>query len=145
MFLEFTGIIYRHCLRDVVWKKRPEKWRTNNLYTYITGGGELVSPSWQCSSTPVSFGQGFLGNDMWQHWTISHPPDLAPADFYLFPLVKLALKGQCFCDSEDIMKTVTEEPKRLSKNCFQECFQHLYSCWQKCIVAKGNYLEGNVA
>jgi hypothetical protein len=39
MSLEFAGTIYRHCLRDVFRKKRPEKWRTNNLYTCITGGG----------------------------------------------------------------------------------------------------------
>jgi hypothetical protein len=33
----------------------------------------------------------------------------------------------------------------LSLNGFQECFQHLYSRWQKCIVVQGDYFEGNVA
>ena len=116
------------------------------IYLYYPGGGGLVFPSQQCSSTPVSFGQRFLGNEYVT--TLDHPsysPDLAPADFYLFPLVKLALKGQCFSDAEDIMKTVTEVLKRLSKNCFQECFQHLYSCYQKCTVAKGDCFERNMA
>jgi hypothetical protein len=27
---------------------------------------------------------------------------------------------------------------------FQECFQKLYECWQKCVIAHGNYFEGNV-
>jgi len=29
----------------------------------------------------------------------------------------------------------------LSQNGFQECFQHLYSRWQKCIFAQGDYFE----
>jgi len=40
-------------LRDAVRRKRREKWRKQ----------QLVSPSPQCSSTPVGFGQGFLRKD----------------------------------------------------------------------------------
>jgi hypothetical protein len=38
---------------------------------------------------------------------ISHPPysDLTPADSFLFPVVKIALKGKMFQDVEDIKKT----------------------------------------
>jgi hypothetical protein len=42
---------------------------------------------------------------------ISHPPyspDLTPADFFLFPTVKTALKGKS-CQDEDIKKNVTAE------------------------------------
>jgi hypothetical protein len=90
-----------------------------NLLVKFTGQKEmaqkmenkhLVSPSQQCSSTPVSFVQGFLGKEYVT--TQDHPPyypDLAPADFYLFPPVKLSVKGQCFCNAKDIMKTATEE------------------------------------
>jgi hypothetical protein len=101
---------------------------------------------YQLSGEGVGFFTTMLGNEYVT--TLDHPPyssDLAPADFYLFTLVKLALKGQCFCDAEDIMKTSTEVLKRLSKNYFQECFQHLYSCYQKCTVAKGDHFEGNMA
>ena len=62
--------------------------------------------------------------------TLEHPPyspDLDPADFYLFPRLKSALKGRRFCDATDIIKNATEELKRLSQNDFQEYFQHLYS------------------
>jgi hypothetical protein len=38
-----------------------------------------------------------------------------------------------------------EELEKLSQNGLQERFQHLYSCWQKCIVAHADYFEGNVA
>jgi len=74
-----------------------------------------------------------------------HPysPDLVPADFYLFRRLKSALKRRSFCDATDI-KNATEELKRFSLNGFQECFQHLHSRWQKCIVARGDYFEENV-
>ena len=39
----------------------------------------------------------------------------------------------------------TEELKRISRNCFQERFQQVYSRWQKCIVAERYCLEGNMA
>jgi transposase len=72
-----------------------------------------------------------------------HSPDLAPADFYLFPRLKSSMKGWRFCDATDIIKNAMEELKRFSQNDFQECFQNLYSCWQKCIVAQGDYCDGN--
>jgi len=48
--------------------------------------------------------------------TLEHPPyfpDLAPADFYLFPRPLSALKRQRFYDATDIIKNATEELKRL--------------------------------
>ena len=67
------------------------------------------------------------------------------ANSYLFPQLKSALKGQPFCFATAITKNVMEELKSLSQNSIQECFQQLYSCWQKCIVAQWDYYEGNVA
>jgi hypothetical protein len=108
---------------------------------------KLISPSRPCSSTPVGFGQGcFLAKS--NVTAQKHPPyspGLALAEFYLFPRLKSALKGRCFCVANDIIKNVTKELKRLSKNAFQECFQQFYSHWQKCIDAQGNYIEENIA
>jgi len=59
-----------------------------------------------------------------------YSPDLAASDIYLFPWLKLTLKGRHICDATDNIKNATEELKRLSQNGFQECFQHLYSRWQ---------------
>ena len=66
---------------------------------------------------------------------LPYSPDLVAAYFYLFPQLQSALKGRRICDATNIIKNVTEELQRLSQNDFQECFQHLYICWQKCIVA----------
>jgi hypothetical protein len=35
--------------------------------------------------------------------------------------------------------------KRLSQSGWQECFQHLYNRWHKCVAAQGDCFEGNVA
>jgi hypothetical protein len=40
----------------------------------------------------------------------------------------------------EIIKNVMEGLQRLSQNGLQECFQHLYSCWQKRIVVQGDCL-----
>jgi hypothetical protein len=64
--------------------------------------------------------------------TLEHPPHspyLFPADLFLFPRLKSALKGRRFCDVTDIMNNATEELKRISENGLQECFQQLYSRW----------------
>jgi hypothetical protein len=76
--------------------------------------------------------------------TLEHPPyfsDLAAANFYLFFRPKSALKGRRDCDATDIITNATEELKRLSERGLQECFQHLYGRWQKCVVAQGNHFE----
>jgi hypothetical protein len=61
-------------------------------------------------------------------------PDLAAANFYLFPRLKSASMRRRFC-AADIINNATEELKRLSQNGFLQYF-HLYSCWQKCIFEK---------
>jgi hypothetical protein len=73
---------------------------------------QMVSPSRQCSGTPVDLGKGFLAKD--NVTTLEHSPcspDLVPADFYLFPRLKPALKGRRFCVTTDIIKNATEELK----------------------------------
>jgi hypothetical protein len=79
---------------------------------------------------------------------LKHPlysPDVASADFYLLPPLKVALKGRRFCVGAFITKGATEEVKMLSRDGFHECSQHLYSRWQKLILAHEDYFEGNVA
>jgi transposase len=44
-----------------------------------------------------------------------YSPELAPAEFYLFPQLKSALKVQHFYDANDIIKNMTEELKMLSQ------------------------------
>jgi ABC-type oligopeptide transport system ATPase subunit len=71
------------------------------------------------------------------------------ADFYLFPRLKSPLNGRYYCDVHDIIKNATKELKRLSQNESQECFQRIYSRWQKCKGAQRgrfgvNVVEANI-
>lgn len=75
---------------------------------------------------------------------LHHPPyspDLAPADFFLFPKLKTVIKGTRFVDVEDIKKNVTSTLKSIPKEDFKSCFQNLYKRAQKCITADGDYVE----
>ena len=61
---------------------------------------------------------------------LPHPPyspDLAPCDFYLFPKLKLKLKGHHFGTIENIQKTITDDLNTLTENDFQYC----YDQWKK--------------
>jgi len=115
---------YRHRkalpnLGDVFREKQPEfQWRTKNLF--------LIHDN--AAAHQLVLVKDFLANS--NLTTLEHSPyspDMALANSYLFPQLKSALKGQPFYFATDITKNATEELKRLSQNCFQECFQQLCS------------------
>jgi hypothetical protein len=112
---DFAGIIYRNCCMRKIsisyvssspsvcgQKETPRKMENQ----------QLVSPSLQCSSTLVGFGQckntGTLAGSSW---------------FLLFPWMKSASNWLCFTNAINSIKNVTEKLKMLSQNGFQECFQ----------------------
>jgi hypothetical protein len=73
-----------------------------------------------------------------------YSPDLAPSDFFLFPKMKLKLKGRRFdtieeiqAESQRVLDTVTEKE-------FQEAFQKSKRRWDWCLHAGGNFFEGGV-
>jgi histone-lysine N-methyltransferase SETMAR len=73
---------------------------------------------------------------------MDHPPyspDLAARDFWLFPKLKNALKGQRFAD---IQRNVTLLEDVL-ENDFQDCFRHWHHHLMKCIASRGEYIEGD--
>ncbi|XP_035221412.1 histone-lysine N-methyltransferase SETMAR-like [Stegodyphus dumicola] len=76
---------------------------------------------------------------------LDRPPyslDLAPADFFLFPRLKGVLKGQHFSDITEIQQRVTTVLRPTPTEAFADSFQQLYTRCQKCIVANGEYFEG---
>lgn len=76
---------------------------------------------------------------------LDHPPyspDLAPADFFLFPRMKEVLKGARFADVSAIQGRVTSVLRSIPKEAFSDSFQKLYERCQKCVVYNGDYFEG---
>ena len=60
---------------------------------------------------------------------LDHPPysrDLAPADFFLFPCLKAAVKGARFADVNAIKDRVTDILRSIPQEVFADCFRKLY-------------------
>jgi len=61
---------------------------------------------------------------------VPHPPyspDLAPADFFLFPKLKPILKVHRFQTTEEIQENAIRELRAITESAFQEAFQQ----WKK--------------
>jgi hypothetical protein len=77
---------------------------------------------------------------------IPHPPyslDLAPCDFFLFPKMKLKLKGLRFDTTEEIQAESQRVLDTLREKDFQEAFQKWRRRWDRYLHAAGNYFEGD--
>ena len=75
---------------------------------------------------------------------LDHPPyspDLAPADYFLFPRVKSHLKGRLFDSISYIQKAVTSTLNTSAKNDFFKGIQKLYDCANLCVQLQGMYVE----
>jgi len=62
---------------------------------------------------------------------VPHPPyspDLAPADFFLFPKLKTTLKGHRFQTTEESQENAIRELCTITESAFQEAFKQ----WKKC-------------
>lgn len=122
-------------LRNALRRKRPDLWASQDwmlLHDNAPAHRSLVVQQYLAKHSII---------------VLPHPPyspDLAPCDFELFPRMKDALKGRRFTSTDEVKTAATEALKRVSKNGFQETFEKLYKRWQKCIVARGEYFEGNV-
>ena len=74
--------------------------------------------------------------------TIPHPPyspDLAPCDFWIFP----KLTGCHYEAIEEMKEAVMKVIDTLTQEDFHGAFQKLLEQYNKCIAARGDYLEGD--
>jgi len=55
-----------------------------------------------------------------------YPPDVTPPDYFLFPKLKMKVKGLHFADVAEIQEAVTDELKKVQKEEFSAAFQKLY-------------------
>jgi len=120
-------------LRESVQRKRPQKWQNQNLI--IHHDNAPAHRSFNVSQ--------FLAKNM---TVIPHPPyspNLAPCDFFLFPKLKLRMKGRTFDTTEEIQEELQRVLDTIPKKDFQGCFQAWQKRWYHCIRAKGEYFEGD--
>ena len=104
-------------------RKRPDQWRNN---TWLLHHDE--APAHAALLT-----RRFLtDNNM---TVVPHPPyspDLAPSDFFLFPKLKMKLKGRRFQTLEEIQAESQAVLNTLRENDFQECFNNWQRRWDRC-------------
>jgi len=67
-----------------------------------------------------------------------HSPDLAPYELWLFPKVKMTMKGKRFESIQDIEAARTAQLKTLTKEDFQNCFRKWQERWDKCVRSDGD-------
>lgn len=123
-----------HCLRDAVRRKRPDLWESRNW--------QLHHDNAPAHSSRLI--QDFLAkHGIPQVRQAPYSPDMAPGDFWLFPKLKMPLKGSRFESREDIMKNATAQLVAIPKQDFQKCFQQWKNRWIKCVESQGAYFEGD--
>jgi transposase len=72
-----------------------------------------------------------------------YSPDLAPADFFLFPKMKSTLKGRRFQTVDEIEENSLRDLCAIPQNTFQDAFQNWTKRWERCINSGGEYFEGD--
>ena len=76
---------------------------------------------------------------------LSHPPyspDLAPADFALFPRLKKLLRGRVFENRENLEREVRRTLLfDIQREEFASAIDHLFQRWQKCVKIRGDFVE----
>jgi len=122
-------------LRDAVCRKRPELWE--NWTWMLHHDNAPAQVSLLIHSYPAKHQTSTAPNP-------PYSPDLAPADFFLFPKLKTTLKERRFQTIEEIKENVVRELLAVTVSVFQEAFKQWKKCWEWCIASKGDYFERTV-
>ena len=69
----------------------------------------------------------------------AYSPDLAPSDFFLFPILKKDIRG--LRSDEEVVTAVEEWVNGKDPDFFSSGLMALEHCWSKCITLEGNYIE----
>lgn len=116
---------------DHLRRKRPDLWSSGNWLFHWDN----------CPVHKSKSVADFLAEKQFK--IVPHPPyspDLAPADFFLFPKVKSALAGKTL--TADGVKTAWEGVTRsITAADYADAFQKWIHRFQKCIDVDGNFVE----
>ena len=119
-------------LRENVQRKRPQKWRNQNLIIHHDN-----APAHR--SFKVS--QFLAKNNM---TVIPHPPyspDLAPCDFFFFPKLMLRMKGRTFDTIEEIHEESQRYLTQFQKGTSRDASKHGRNAGTAVFVQKGSTLK----
>jgi transposase len=118
-----------HCLREDIRRKRPALWRA----------GDWLLHADNAPSHRALVMREFLAHS--SIMTYLHPPyspDLAPCDFFLYPKMKLQLKGRHFDRVEETQRELKIALRMPRDQDFQHAFQQWQQRWDRCVAAQGD-------
>ena len=121
-------------LREGIRMRRPELWKNKSWILHHDNAPAHSSL--------------LVRNFLAKHKTVIMPqppysPDMAPCDFFLFPKLKMPMKGKRFDTIDELKKKSVEELKAIPINAFKKCFEDWKKRWHKCIISEGDYFEGD--
>ena len=70
-----------------------------------------------------------------------HSLDLSPCDYFLFPKLKIAMKGAFYDHVPTIQSAVTQVLKNIPKTEFEKSMDKLVDRSKRCIESNGTYFE----
>ncbi|GFR71484.1 transposase [Elysia marginata] len=76
---------------------------------------------------------------------LPHPaysPDVAPCDFWMFPILKDRLAGRKFDRIQDLAKAVNSELQTITEEDYQGVFRKWHIRLKRCIERHGEYSKG---
>ena len=133
IFFDWKGVEVQKRLRDAVRRKRPCFWSSSDWLLHHDNAPAHSS----------NLVQQFLA----KHKVVQlrQPPyssDIAPYDFWMFPKLKMALKGNRFDDIETIQSNATRELKAIPKSAFGDCFKVRKHRWERVVQSNGDNFKG---
>lgn len=128
----YLGVLRR--LRENVRRKRPDLWADNSwiFHDYNAASHRATIITEYKAKNSIN--------------TIEQPPyspDLAPCDFFLFPKLKLQLRGTRFDSIEAIKQNSQRELKAIPAAAYQGAMEEWIRRYHSCIVNNGDYSEGD--
>jgi transposase len=124
--------VLRH-LREAARRKQPEMW---------TAGSWLLHHDNAPAHTALSIREFLAKHPIPAIPQPPYSPDHSPPDFFLFPTLKIALKGRRFQRVKNIINT-TNDLKVIPQTSFEQRFQKWKREWEHCNAVQGDHFEGD--
>jgi len=127
-----TGSFYL----SVLWKRIRRVWPE-----YSAPGSWFLLHDNAPDHREVAVQEFFARKQVWVLHHLPYSPYLYPCDYFLFPKLKLPLKGRLFEDVQDIQAAVALSLRAIPQEDVQRSFQSLLDRATHCIDARGMYFE----
>ncbi|GFT43122.1 histone-lysine n-methyltransferase setmar-like protein [Trichonephila clavipes] len=126
-------LIFFLIMRIGIWRKRPQLWESGDWLLHHDNAPAHTSNLVQ---------QYLSKHSIVQLRQPPYSPDIAPCDFWLFPRLKMPLKGHRFDNKQTVETNATNALKAISKTDFQECFNKWKHRYEQLVQSNGDYFEG---